>query len=250
MRGVHLADFLRSKGAFVHNGLDMFAHRASGIRGVFAAEPIAKGVLLLRLPRDAVLAACEDDCEWMPEDARHFSPIIRTALSLLRERALGPCSSWYAYLATLPIEYDTVEHWALEELAALCGTSVYDELDGLRDTKTGEVVGAARVLWKSSIAPLVLAAPQVWPGASLDQFLHAFSTVQTRGFYDTAPGGGGPYMLPAIDMLNHACQGNATSLVVERDESGQGSESLVFAMEAERDIAAGEELTHMYDHFE
>ena len=73
-------------------------------------------------------------------------------------------------------------------------------------------------------------------------------------------------MLPAIDMLNHAREGTATSLVVERAEEsceeaegcggeggvqgGRSGGTLVFSMEAERDIAAGEELTHMYDHFD
>ena len=98
-----LADFLRSRGSTVHESLEFFARRASGTRGVFAAAPIACGECLLRLPKAAVLAACElDGCEWMPEGARNASPILRTALCLLRERALGEQSAWEPYLATIP----------------------------------------------------------------------------------------------------------------------------------------------------
>ena len=63
---------------------------------------------------------------------------------------------------------------------------------------------------------MVLGAPELWPGASLARFLNACAAVRTRGFFDAAEGGGGPYLLPAIDMLNHARKGIATSLVVER----------------------------------
>jgi len=122
---------------------------------------------------------------------------------------------------------------------------VYEELRGLRDAASGDLVGPARLLWERSIAPIVAQRPDLWPDASVETFLRACAAVRTRGFYDTAPGGGGPYMLPAIDMLNHSCKGTATSLVVERDET-----DLVFSMEAERDIEAGEELTHMYDHLD
>ena len=272
-----LATFLRSRGAHVHEDLEFFGRGPSGTRGVFAAAPIAKGELLLRLPRGAVLAACDAGdaaCDWMPEGARNASPILRTALFLLRERALGEGSAWAPYMSTLPASYDTLEHWGQEELAALGGTSVHDELAGLRDKKTGDLDGPARVLWERSIAPMVEASPELWPDASLASFLHACATVRTRGFYDTAAGGGGPYMLPAIDMLNHACKGTATSLVVERGSGGsgegggeggggggergergggakvqgaRGSSSLVFSMEAERALRAGEEVVHTYD---
>ena len=63
---------------------------------------------------------------------------------------------------------------------------------------------------------MVAAHEQLWPDASLGGFLHACAAVRTRGFFDAAAGGGGPYMLPAIDMLNHARDGTATSLSVER----------------------------------
>eukprot|EP00966_Prymnesium_polylepis_P116205 2686201-Prymnesium_polylepis.1 len=214
-----LSSFLRSRGAYVHEDLEFFACRPSGVRGVFAAAPIARGQLLVSLPRDAVLTACDDGAaasEWMPKRAREASPILRTALCLLREQALGTRSTWASYLATLPAEYDTLENWSQAELAALRGTSVHDELAGLRDARTGDLVGPARVLWEKSIAPLVEASPELWPDASMGAFLHACASVRTRGFYDTAAGGGGPYMLPAIDMLNHAREGTATSLVVER----------------------------------
>ena len=273
-----LANFLRASGATVHRELELFGKRGSE-RGVFATAPIAKGELLLRLPRAAVMTACEDDdeCSWMPEEARKTSPMLRVALALLREEGQGKASRWHPYLSTLPPEYDTLEHWSQAELAALEGTSVHDELSGLRDA-SGDLVGPARVLYDKSIAPVVRAGPLHWPDPSLSAFLRGCAAVRTRGFYDTADGGGGPYMLPAIDMLNHARKGTATSLVVERGGAGDGGKGdggkaaskatgkaakkltaaeqaaaeklLVFSMHAERDIAAGEEITHTYDQFD
>ena len=185
VESARLAAFLRSRGASVHEDLEFFARRASGARGVFAAAPIARGSLLLRLPREAVLTACDDGgagSEWMPEGARNASPILRAALCLLREEAHGAQSSWAPYMATLPTGYDTLENWTQEELAALRGTSVYDELDGLRDPKTGDLVGPTRVLWERSIAPIVEASPQHWPDGSMEAFLRACAAVRTRGF--------------------------------------------------------------------
>jgi hypothetical protein len=270
-----LASYLCSRGGFVHDDLELFG-RSSGERerGVFTVGPIRRGELLLRLPRDAVICACENEdaeCGWMPKAARTVSPVLRTALYLMRELALGDGSSWAPYLRMLPCEYDTLEHWTTDELEALRGTSVHDELSGLRDA-SGSLVGAAEILWTKEIRPLVEAHPALWPDPSLGAFLRACAAVRTRGFFDAAATGGaaGPYMLPAIDMLNHSRAGQATSLVVERSvertegsaasRSAPSSESsggitrggnspLVFSMRAERDLAAGEEVVHTYDDF-
>ena len=93
-----LSDFLRSRGAFVHEHIELFGAARGGERGAFAVEPIRKGTLLLRLPERAVMRACEDgsECDWMPAAAREASPILRTALFLMREQALGPRSQWAA----------------------------------------------------------------------------------------------------------------------------------------------------------
>lgn len=241
---LRLAGWLQSRGGVVHEALELFARRPSGLRGVFALARIPCGTLLLRLPRSAVLSLCDGDPLWMPRSTGDMSAVLRTALYLLREMAHGSASEWAPYIASLPNEYNTLDSWSSEEIEALRGTAVYDELAELRDVRTGHPVGPARVLWDRSIAPLVAQFQHLWPDASFDSFLHACATVRTRGFFDTA-GTGGPYMLPAIDMLNHSRAGTATSLVVERD-----GDMLVFSMEAERDVEAGEELTHMYDHFD
>ena len=145
-----LAAFLRDRGAFVHDALELFGSSgSSGSRGVFAVEPIAKGALLLRLPAEAVLRACDNgpECEWMPDAARNASPMLRTALYLMREEALGPTSEWAPYVKSLPAAYDTLEQWSQDELAALSGTAVHDELSGLRDAS-----GALLLAQASSIA--------------------------------------------------------------------------------------------------
>jgi hypothetical protein len=251
---IALARFLRGRGATVHADLDLFGQRRDGERGVFASSDIRAGVLLLRLPRRALIAACEQDdtsCCWMPEAARTASPVVRASLFLMRELARGSVSQWAPYLARLPAEYHTLDFWSADELHALRGTSAHAELG----TSLG--ASAARVVWEKSLAPMIAAAPALWPGASLGAFLAAYGAVRTRGFHDAAAGGGGPYMLPAIDMLNHALSGTATSLTVTRggggddgggegDGDGEGGD-LVFSMVAERDICRGEEVTHSYD---
>ena len=279
-----LASFIRSRGGLVHARLELFGRSSdSRERGVFAVGPICQGEPLLRLPRAAVLCACENgpECTWMPEAARAMSATLRTSLFLMREQALGERSAWAAYLCALPESYDTLENWSLDELEALRGTSVYDELSGLRDA-SGSLVGAVQVVWSKEVLPLVTSHPELWPDATLGAFLRACAAVRTRGFFDSAAGGEGgcvgPYLLPAIDMLNHARAGQATSLVVERrgggegdeggeggegDEGGEGGEgeqseqgaeqggasSLLFSMDAERDLARGEEALHTYDVF-
>ena len=303
-----LSAFIRSRGGGVHEEIELFGRSSiQRERGVFAVGPIERGELLLRLPRAAVICACENgeaECGWMPEAARAASPMLRTAFYLMREHALGELSAWAPYLRMLPEDYDTLEHWSQAELAALRGTSVHDELSGLRD-KEGSLVGAAELLWAKEIRPMVTAHPTLWPDASLTAFLRACAAVRTRGFFDAAAGAdqiSGPYLLPAIDMLNHARAGQATSLVVERgvggsaagapaapsaataaavaatsatastengarraaggaaggaasgppsDGTGGGAAAshLIFSMTAERDLAAGEEVVHTYDHF-
>jgi len=165
---------------------------------------------------------------------------------------------------------------AQNELALLSGTGVYDEIAKLRDP-SGDLIGATRVLWDKSIAPIVERHSGLWPNCSLEAFLRTCAAVRTRGFFDTAEGGGGPYMLPAIDLLNHSRANTCTGLVVERSKSRAAfdmdgakeadipqrkaaklsswadddeSQSIVFSMHADRDLSAGEELLHTYDDFD
>ena len=171
-----LTRWLRARGAAVHPDLDLYGVRPDGERGVFARRPIAKGALLLRLPRSAVLSA-SDGCSatslaWMPAAARALSPVLRVALCILRECALGETSDWAPYLATLPDSYNTLEFWTQTQLEALRGTGVYDELSGLRDG-SGDLIGATRGMWDKSVRPIVEASPELWPECSLESFLLA-----------------------------------------------------------------------------
>ena len=94
-----LTAWLRARGATVHPSLELFGRCSSGEHGVFALTPIAAGDVLLSLPRSAVFTACESEsCDSMPDTARGFPPVLRTALALLRERAAGE-SPWAEYLS-------------------------------------------------------------------------------------------------------------------------------------------------------
>ena len=183
-----------------------------------------------------MLSACEGiGCEWMPEELRRadVSPGVRAALYLLRHSALGTAHSpWAAYFASLPEDIDTVESWSAAELDALRGTAAHDDLARISDPATGAIVGAATYLWTRQT--LVLRHPTLWPGASLESFVRAWAIVSTRGFWRGAGAAArGPYLLPAMDLLNHSRANPATSLV---------DDDPAFVMVALRPIAAGEEV--------
>ena len=196
---LRLVDWLANRGAHVHPELELFGEHPSRGRGVFALAPIRKGELLLRVPRSAVVCACEESdssSRWLPAEARAMSPMVRTALVLMREEALGDASSWAPYLSLLPRSYDTLENWSPVEIERLRGTAVYDHLAGLRDA-SGDLVGAARLVYDKQIGRVVREHPDLWPDPSLGAFLRACAAVRTRGFHDAGAAGCGPYMLPA-----------------------------------------------------
>ncbi|EOD22821.1 hypothetical protein EMIHUDRAFT_195202 [Emiliania huxleyi CCMP1516] len=199
---LRLVDWLANRGAHVHPELELFGEHPSRGRGVFALAPIRKGELLLAVPRSAVVCACEESdssSRWLPAEARAMSPMVRTALVLMREEALGDASSWAPYLSLLPRSYDTLENWSPVEIERLRGTAVYDHLAGLRDA-SGDLVGAARLVYDKQIGRVVREHPDLWPDPSLGAFLRACAA--------------------AIDMLNHARAGTATALLVERPPPG------------------------------
>uniref|UniRef100_A0A7S3X245 SET domain-containing protein n=1 Tax=Emiliania huxleyi TaxID=2903 RepID=A0A7S3X245_EMIHU len=236
-----MVDWLANRGAHVHPELELFGEHPSRGRGVFALAPIRKGELLLAVPRSAVVCACEESdssSRWLPAEARAMSPMVRTALVLMREEALGDASSWAPYLSLLPRSYDTLENWSPVEIERLRGTAVYDHLAGLRDA-SGDLVGAARLVYDKQIGRVVREHPDLWPDPSLGAFLRACAAVRTRGFHDAGAAGCGPYMLPAIDMLNHARAGTATALLVERPPPGVVG--VVVGTEGERASGAGGE---------
>lgn len=252
-----LRSWLVSRGGTVHPSLDLCKLREDCVeRGVFSTSPIATGELLLHLPRRCVMCACEypanipsgdETLDWMAALEQRLggklAPASRTALQLLREDGTAE-TDWAPYMATLPQHFDGLEEWTVEELNMLRGTALYDRLQAMRDSGSGTLRSPASVVWTHDIAPFISHAAD--PGSTCythEQFARCAAAVRSRGFFDPGEDGSGPYMLPAIDMLNHRRgPGNATSLCVERC-----GRELAFSMHAERPIAAGEEVMHSYD---
>ena len=78
-------------------------------------------------------------------------------------------------------------------------------------------------------------------------FIQGCKCISTRAFHmqlssDNA-GYQGPYLLPYIDLLNHASHGSPNHVTTLQRDPNDGS----FVMVAERDIERGEEICHSYD---
>jgi hypothetical protein len=82
--------------------------------------------------------------------------------------------------------------------------------------------------------------------AELEEFQRASQCLSTRGFHlekkeedATFNDYTGPFLLPAVDLLNHAV-GDKKCTTLQRDVEGN------FSMQTERSITAGEEVLHSY----
>lgn len=103
--------------------------------------------------------------------------------------------------------------------------------------RTGQLQSPAALVWSHDVEPHIrtitdlASPPEAENKLSVEWFVWCAAAVRSRGFFDPEDGSG-PYMLPAIDMLNHRREpGNATSLCVDRSMG-----NLVFSMVAERAV--------------
>ena len=88
-------------------------------------------------------------------------------------------------------------------------------------------------------------------GNSMDHLYNYFrqgcKCISTRAFHmqssSDSAGYQGPYLLPYIDLLNHASHGSPKHVTTLQRDPNDGS----FVMVAERDIEQGEEICHSYD---
>jgi len=256
-----LAGWIRARSGFVNGALDLCADcgPARG-RGVIALEAIEKGAVLLRIPRDCALTArshATGTVETRLPDTDGFkslSPYLRSALIVLREKLRGDESPWAAVFESFPTEFDLARSWSADEQTELRGTETSAMLR--LGSGAGRGGGAVELVWRSDVAPL-LALPEhrdEWAGADLESFAWACDCTTSRGFDDEMTGATGygsnfrvisssfwfegPYLLPAVDMLNHDAAMPCTSLTVLEDGA--------FAMIAERAVARGEEVCHRY----
>ena len=188
----------------------------------------------------------------------------------------GPVDRHGPYVGSLPGRYDSLLDWTPEEVGSyLRGTSLGASCGGgegaLRERFEGTVLPYLRRVGAGGTTcedggdargrdakrrrtgggdgrPEGAAADGLYP-----LFREACMCISTRAFHmnsSPSPGGDeaggtaydGPFLLPYVDLLNHAPAGSRSQVTTLRRDAGTGD----FVMVAERDIAGGEEVCHSY----
>lgn len=276
----NLTKWIENAGGHVNPSLELRARSSDSStgfkgqkwRGLYAAKPILEGDVLIRLPSELAISGEKLPNKW-GKDNRMASPWLR-CLACLYLAQDDP--HWEPYIASLPAEFETLWQWTDDEIGFLDGTTLGQTL---RNEKEED---ALELRYQQSVKPFLkhLKIPEISEKSDgndpMSLFKRVSMCISTRGFHmqppdqekeleKAKPGDSeldkkpsarstaelnhqpeailgtylGPYLLPAIDLLNHAVVNKATTL--QRDEATKS-----FYMVAERDIAAGEEVTHSY----
>ena len=235
-------------------------------RGVFCAEAVKSGELLLRLPHSLAVRP-------LPQIATlvaggECSGVLGLVLTLIHGLQLhgGPSA------ATTPFFRDLAEtelpgipaFWLPSERAHLTGTT----LDSANAAEDG-----AKIFERDALPMMERLGAGLFPpqARTLVAFEAALSWVTSRGFrgrvsyeighlfpYLAADGPpsreDGPYMLPLVDLVNHTSDPSQLTTVLakvggEGRAIGGGDDDAAcccFEMRAARDLQAGEEVLHSY----
>jgi len=255
---------------YVHPDVNLFHPLPNGDRGVVALKDVKEGTELVVLPTANTLhMPTQELLHSSPEDAyseaAHFlanhamkpSPFIATVMLLLAEMAKGEASPFATYIKSLPEEVDCLLAWDDRDKEELKGTSIEDPTGGASTQGT----------FDKEVAPKMQERPDLWPAPfnSFAQFCRAAGLVQSRAFHmveenwvlNTRQEGTDLYLIPAIDMINHAsnpAHRNSSLLKLNSAKTvqlgdGEASFSGFFLMKADRDIRSGEQVLHTYgDH--
>lgn len=230
-----LLSWLRAGGArgLEHIRAGMAEGEGAGI-GVFAAQDLAAGDLVISIPRALCLTAAAGHAGTAPDG---LAPDANLAATLLQERRLGPASFFARYIAALPQEHEFRHHpffWRREDMELFQASP-----RARRQLRLASMRTCARV--RAMMAKGV--------AETQDEARWALAVVRSRSFpLEGAPGNGmSPYRLalcPLVDLLNHHAPepGAAETPAARYRCSPDGSPGLV----AERAVAAGEELRHLY----
>lgn len=244
------------------------------LRGVVARENIPKGTLLISLPESLSINGLSMPKEYniQGESRIPASHWLRTLASLLsrmiRQQDAAGASDFFApYIKSLPETYETLWEWEEAELSLLESVAIVPPSSFTTPTNSnGRNWGIDRQELHDRFQnkmrfyfSQVLGGDEKQATVKFDTFVRACQIVSTRGFHgvrkETSSSSKavtsypGPYLLPAIDMLNHACYSHSP-----QDGDDQGicctllhcNSNGDFMMYAERDILQGEELLHSY----
>lgn len=200
-----LSAWLFARGAAVHPALTV-SHSADGLRGLFAAQPVAAGTRLARIP----FGCCLTDA---PEASSPWP--ARMAAAVLRAR---DDPAWAPLVAALPQETVPV--------GALAPWPVLRELQ-----LPYALAAAADVAWLTEHELRGDAEPEAWAWA--------LSVALSR---TCRPEGAPAHLLaPLFDMANHAAEDEAALNWDWEDDDG-GALTLTTV----RDVSAGDELRICY----
>ncbi|CAJ1384822.1 unnamed protein product [Effrenium voratum] len=239
-------------GAFVHEGIDLFAQSPRG-RGIVATADLKSGEVLLRIPGGLSI---QSSPEQMPDSAvadffrrsDAMSNALRLSLTLLHElHVQGTASRWWPYLSFLStVEVDLPMTWPQSEWEGLRGTSLL---------LAGDFEPPAQV-FREVAEPLMAQREDLWPEEvrKPELFLRALSLVMSRGLCGALsfalqgalapelrnPGkAAGPFLLPLFDLVNHSSCSEELSVQLDMEEGS-------FVARCSKDVAAGQELLKSY----
>lgn len=209
-------------------------------------------------------------------NARKASPWLRCLAAYLRLDTTSAANHHHPYLASLPRQYETLWHWSDDETTIfLAGTRPPATTTSSEGWKIDRA--ALRNRYGQQIRPYLVHCAIVADGAEhafeeteFQQFAKACQVLSTRGFHMEPPSTkecnastidhvdpslassySGPFLLPVMDLLNHASKTTGrTCTTLQREQQQQQQQfdggASFFVMVAERHVAAGEEILHSY----
>lgn len=263
---VNFVEWMAAHGGIVHPHLNLFAQLPNDDRGVIAKAAISKGEKLLLIPKDLCMTVpTGEDIAASAATAPEAGPSSRalatldpqpsnfmaTVLLLMAEKAA--MSRYAPYLATLPPSHNSLVTWTDQQLSLLNGTALEDR-GGKRCPE----------IYTQEVLPIITSHASVWPleACDLEAFTWALGMVQSRAFHlssatDRVTGSSDSsnntclYLIPAVDMLNHSSSQDRRCTELQLIKVGPAIQGAAaprefFYMEAQRDIAKGEEILHSY----
>lgn len=265
----NLVQWIENAAGHVNGSLELRVTDQS-YRGVFARQDIAVGTLLIRLPSSLVLSGAQGSLS-LPssylheQETRTVSPWLKCLTAYYQATATSSGDT-QAYIASLPVDYETVWKWSDEELAVnLAGTNTTAAATAAGGKGWSGQGVLLRQRYRQHIRPYllhcgVLSNTSSTANANVDaaiiaedeynRFETACQCLSTRGFHLTVQENSpsatesssytGPFLLPWIDLLNHGTSGSQACTTLTRLPDN------TFVMVAECDIAAGEEILHSY----
>lgn len=264
--------WMKQREIFVHPGVNVLhVTPEMGGCGVFATTSLPVGTVVLSTPAAASICPYETATSRMPSidaleqlsSSSKFKglkqdPVLWVVLRLMAESVKGKRSPYYPWLVLCPPMSDHLFDLSPAEMKALgveetCGeangSSSSSSSDGdCRPQWTGvsQQLRDLRVVARWALAKEVIQeCPEVWPPtkATFALFCSCLAHVHSRNFHrEDIPGREGPYLLPALDFLNHRSPPN-TSFTVR---GGGRKHDLVFVVTTTHVVKAGEQVFASY----